>query len=248
VRQIGGGERFGDIVEAGERDVLSAGAQSGEGALHSRMANHSLQSFTDSRKDHSRFSSGFRAGSVGFTANCSQNFGSRIARDDRDGYNAAASGFDFLPADDLVIGPVPTFDQNVGKEPGNHITRGQSVENDDSVNAFERGEDFCTFPFVDNGTPFALQLPNACIAVHSDDQNVTQFPGLLEDADVSRVEEIKAAIGKNYAAAVAFLAAKPQNRFLESEHCGVQGISMPARTRAKMSLLESLVYHARWGC
>jgi hypothetical protein len=32
------------------------------------------------------------------------------------------------------------------------------------------------------------------------------------------MEEIKTAIGKNDAAAVAFLAAKPQNRIVESEH------------------------------
>jgi hypothetical protein len=148
----------------------------------------------------------------------------------------------------LVAGPITTLDQNVGKKPGNHFTRGQGVENDDAVNALERGEDFRAFPFGDDGTPFAFQLPNARIAVQSDDQNVTQFPRLLEYAYVSRVEKIKAAVGKNDAAGVAFLAAKPQNRFVESEHCGIQRISMPARTRVTMSPLKNLVYHARRGC
>jgi hypothetical protein len=212
------------------------------------MAYHSLQSFADSRKDHSRFSSGFRSGNVRSSANFLQNLRCRIAGDDRNGYNTAAGGFDFLPANDLVAGPVVTLDQNVGKEPGNHFTRGQSVENDDSIHAFERRKDFRAFPFGDDGTPFAFELPNARIAVQSDDQYVTQFPRLLEDADVSRVKEIKTAIGKNDAAGVAFLAAKPQNRFLESEHCGVQEISMWAQAQVKLPMLEKLVYHARWGC
>jgi hypothetical protein len=204
------------------------------------MAYHSLQPFTDSRKDHSRFSSGFRAGSVGSPANFLQNLGCRIAGDDRNGYNTAAGGFDFLPANDLVAGPVVTLDQNVGKEPGNHFTRGQSVENDDRIHAFESGEDFRAFVLADDGTPFAFELPDARIAVESDDQYVTQFPRQLEDADVSRVKEIKTAIGKNDAAGVAFPAAKPQNRFLESEHCGVQEISPRVQMQVTMPMLKKL--------
>jgi len=228
--------------------VVTAGAQSGEHALHSGMAYHSLQPFTDSRKDHSRCSSGFRSGNLRSPADFLQNLGCRIAGDDRNGYNTAAGGFDFLPANDLVAGPVVTLDQNVGKEPGNHFTRGQSVEDDDSINAFERGEDFRAFAFDDDGTPFALQLPYACIAVQSDDQSVTQFARQLEDANVPRMEEIKAAVCKNDPAAVAFLAAKPQNRFVESEHCGVQGISKREQLQVTVPMLKKLVYHARRSC
>jgi hypothetical protein len=59
------------------------------------------------------------------------------------------------------------------------------------------------------------------------------------------MQEIKAAIGENHSATVAFIAAKPQNRLLKSEYSRVQRISM--RTQERMSLLKNLVYHARWG-
>src|SRR5260370_40211167 len=52
VRQISRNESLGDVVQAGDRDMARAGAQSGECALHRRMAKDGLQSLADGRKYH----------------------------------------------------------------------------------------------------------------------------------------------------------------------------------------------------
>jgi hypothetical protein len=49
---------------------------------------------------------------------------------------------------------------------------------------------------------------------------------MLQAADMARVEQVEAAVGEDDAAAVAFLAAKPQNRFLNCQDCRIQKVSM----------------------
>jgi hypothetical protein len=59
------------------------------------------------------------------------------------------------------------------------------------------------------------------------------------------VQDIEATVGEHHAAAVAFLAAKPQNLLVQSENCRtVQRISMQAQRRMRTTLPEALVYHA----
>ena len=66
---------------------------------------------------------------------------------------------------------------------------------------------------------------------------------------MTKVKKIEAAVGEDDAAPVAFLAAKPQNRFVQSENSRVQRVSMQAKRRTAMTLPETVVYHAReWRC
>jgi hypothetical protein len=191
-----------------------------------------------------RNESGFRARGAHVFSDLSQDIRGRVTGHDWNGNNATAGGFDLLTANDLVVRPITTLHQDVGKEPGDQFARRQFVEYDDRIHTLQRRKDFRAFAFGEDGAPLALQLPYTCVAVESYDQRVTQFPSLLEAADVPRMKEIKAAIGENHSPTVAFLAAKPQNRLLKSECSRVQRISV--RTQARMSLLKILVYHARW--
>ena len=54
VRDVGGDEGFGYVVQAGERDVVAAGTQGGERRVHRGMAQDAFESFADGGKDHSR--------------------------------------------------------------------------------------------------------------------------------------------------------------------------------------------------
>ena len=54
VRQARRNKSFGDVVQTGDRNMAAACTQSGQGALHRRMAEQSLQSFADGRKYHAR--------------------------------------------------------------------------------------------------------------------------------------------------------------------------------------------------
>ena len=62
---------------------------------------------------------------------------------------------------------------------------------------------------------------------------------------MAEMQQVEAAICEDDAAAVAFAAAKPQNRFLKCQDCRVQRVSMQACTKTKMTPLKKLVYHAR---
>jgi hypothetical protein len=58
------------------------------------------------------------------------------------------------------------------------------------------------------------------------------------------MKQVKAAVGEDDAAAVAFVAAKPQNRFLQCKDCRIQRVSMQVQERFKVTSTENLVYHA----
>ena len=65
---------------------------------------------------------------------------------------------------------------------------------------------------------------------------------MLQAADVARMQQIKAAVGEHHAAAIAFPAAKPQNRLLQCED-GIQRVSVRALPE-QIVKPEVVVYHA----
>src|SRR5260370_33574566 len=60
-------------------------------------------------------------------ANFSQNGGWRIAGDNGNGDNAAASGFHFLAANDLVTGPIAALHPEIREQAGNHFARDRHI-------------------------------------------------------------------------------------------------------------------------
>ena len=172
--------------------------------------------------------SGFCARAARPLADFLKHCGGRVTGNDGNGNDAAAGSFNFFAADDLITGPIATFGENVREERGNHAARRGIVEDDDGIDALERGEDFRALALGQHGTARAFQLANAGITVESDDEHVAHGPREFEAANVAGVKQVEAAIGENDAElacagrAVAFLAAKPHNRFLKSEDCRIQ--------------------------
>jgi hypothetical protein len=60
---------------------------------------------------------------------------------------------------------------------------------------------------------------------------------------MSEMQQIKASIGEHHATAIAFPAAKPQNRLLQGKD-GIQRVSVPVQPD-QIVKPELLVYHAR---
>jgi hypothetical protein len=58
------------------------------------------------------------------------------------------------------------------------------------------------------------------------------------------MQQFKTPVGEHNAATVAFLAAKPQNRFLKRQYLWMQRNSMKARAITALAFNEKLVYHA----
>jgi hypothetical protein len=87
-------------------------------------------------------------------------------------------------------------------------------------------------------------MPDAGVTVDADDERVAEGSSVLEGFDVAWMQDIEAAICENDAASVAFLAAKLQNRFVQSQYRRMaQGISQQER-RGMTANGETLVYHA----
>jgi len=180
-------------------------------------------------------------------ADLSENRRSGVTRHNRDGNDAAACGFHFFAANNLIAGPVATFDQHIRKESPDDFAWGGLIKDHNRVDTFERGENFSSLAFRQDGTPGAFQLANAGVAVEADDERIAESASLLEAANVPGVQQIETAVGEDHTAAVAFLAAKPQNRLLESQNLQVQRNSMKAHAKIAPALDEKLVYHAPRG-
>ena len=142
--------------------------------------------------------------------------GCGVGIEDVDALDATACGFDFFAANDLVAGPVATFDKDIWKKCGDDRARSRFVEDEDRVDAFEAGEDFGALVLRDHGSARALEGANAAIAVDAHDEEIAEGTGGFEAADMSRMKKIEAAVGEDNFAAVAFLGSKPQNRLFQS--------------------------------
>jgi hypothetical protein len=210
------------------------------------VAEHSIQSFANGGKNHA-WASGFHARGTRALADLSEDGRGGVTRDYGNGYDAAAGGFYFFAADDLIAGPVAAFYKHIRKQAGDDFAWREIIENHDRVDAFQCGENFGALAFRQDWTPGAFQLADTGITVEADNERVPETAGLLETADVPGMQQIETTVGEDDAASVAFLAAKPQNRLLKSQNPLVQRDSMNARAKTALALDEKLVYHAPLG-
>src|SRR5258708_10008058 len=173
-----------------------------------------------------------------------QNGRCRVAGHDGNGEDAPDSSFHFFAANNLVTGPVATLHQDIGEQTGDHFAGRQIVEDHHGIHRFQGRENFRALAFRDNRAPFAFQLPHAGIAVQPNDQHISQCARQFQAANVPGMKQVKAAVGEYDAAAASLPTAKPQNRFLECQHCRIQRISMRAG-RNKVVSIKKVVYHAQ---
>src|SRR5229473_1598097 len=188
--------------------------------------------------------SGFRARGTRPFAYFLQNGRRGIAGHDGNGDDAPSGRFHFFAAHDAVAGPVATFNQHIREQTGDHFARRQIVEDHHGIHRFQGRENFRALAFRDNGASFAFQLPHAGVAVQPNDEHISQCARQFQAANVPGMKQVKAAVGEDDAAAVAFLAAKPQNRFLKCQDCLIQRVSIRAGQNRVISG-NKLVYHAR---
>jgi hypothetical protein len=188
--------------------------------------------------------SGFRARAARPFSNFLQDSGRRITRYDGDGDDSSTGGFHLFAAHDLVTGPIAAFHKNVRKQSRDDLTRRKIVKDNHRVHTLERREYFRALAFRDNRTAFAFQLPYAGVTIQPDDERVTQCARKLQAANVAGMQQVETAICENDAA-VAFLAAKPQNRLLKREDRRIQEVSIEALSKSRTMRMKSLVYHAQ---
>ena len=72
------------------------------------------------------------------------------------------------------------------------------IENANQVDGLHRGDDFRTFVLAEDRPIVTLQTPYRCIAVQRHDKDIAFPTGAVEQVDVTRMENVEAAVGKHY--------------------------------------------------
>jgi hypothetical protein len=179
--------------------------------------------------------SGIRARRARTFTNLANNVGTRLAGKKRNHNNTASRSFYFPSPHDLVGGPIPPFDKNIRQKSGNQFVGSEIVENDDGIHTFKGGQNFSALVLGDCGAAFPLELVHCSVAVDANNKDIAERPTFLQALQVPEVKNVKAAICEDDAAAIAFLAAKPQNRFLKCQGFRMQRISKQAQKRNRDS-------------
>jgi hypothetical protein len=111
--------------------------------------------------------------------------------------NPPATSLNRVAPNDLIRGPVGTFDEHVGLHEANDFGRRVLVKNDDGVDAFERSDDLCPLGLWCNRTVGALVSFDGDVGIQADDQQVAETARVLQVANVARMKEIEHAVGKH---------------------------------------------------
>ena len=85
----------------------------------------------------------------------------------------------------------------MGSESGDQFERCGFIEQDDIIDTPEAGENLCPFLFGEDGPLRAFQITDGPVTVYPYDQNISQGFSFLQIADMTYMEEVKTAIGKN---------------------------------------------------
>jgi proteasome lid subunit RPN8/RPN11 len=112
-------------------------------------------------------------------------------------YHQAAGGFHFLPAGDEV-GPIGALHQNIRKKRGDQFPRRLFIEQHHSVDRLQLAGHLSPFFFAKDGTRRPLHAPHGRIGVQPQHQKVAQGSCLFEQANVPAMQQIEAAVGKDY--------------------------------------------------
>src|SRR5688572_5080563 len=95
----------------------------------------------------------------------------RIALDERHSYDLAAARGDEVSSDNCALRPVGSFDQNVWLERCDHLVGSFLIEDDDCVDACQRGEHLRALLFgVDGAICSFLERSNGPIRVDTNNQ------------------------------------------------------------------------------
>lgn len=111
--------------------------------------------------------------------------------------DSSARSLDLFLADDPTGPPVAALDQNIGEKGGDDLLRGFPGEGRQIIDIFDGAEDFKTFLERKHGPRRPLDLSDRGVGIERHDQHVAQAFGFPEKFDVTAVDQVKAAVGKN---------------------------------------------------
>ncbi len=182
--EIGG---LGSGGEAGERDA--GGAIAGETVgefLESGVASERQKKIANRRGSHKRLAG----------EDLLNDGSGRVAGFEREGHDFSSGGFDLLAAGDEV-GPVGSFDEDVGEQFGDEIAGGVLVEEGDGIDGLKGGGEGGAVPFGDDGAIGTFEALDAGVGVEGENEHVAERTGVFEKADMAGMEDVITAVGED---------------------------------------------------
>jgi hypothetical protein len=102
------------------------------------------------------------------------------------------------------LGPVvATFDVNVRSHNGQESVGTLLGENDDGIDARQRGEDGGTLTLRDERSSRSLEFTDRAVSVEADDKEIAKLARALQVTDVTEMKEVEAAVRADNAATAA---------------------------------------------
>lgn len=105
---------------------------------------------------------------------------------------------------DLINRPVTALNQDVRHQFFNNALRGFLVKSCNKIDASKRTNDLAALLFRKNGAVIPLDRPYRTVTVQSHDQHIALISCSLQVAYVTRMQKIKAPVGKDGFLAFAF--------------------------------------------
>jgi len=110
----------------------------------------------------------------------------------------AAPRFNDVPSDNPVRAPVRPFHQDIGLDARNGLERRVLVEHEHRIYEVEREQDLRPFLGAIDWTVGTLVRADRSVGVHSHDQCVAEAARLPQVANVSRMQQVEHAVGKDH--------------------------------------------------
>src|SRR4029077_13508090 len=164
------------------------------------------------------------------------------SRHQRNRNHPASRGFYFFAAYNLVGRPIAAFHQHVRQQRRNTRTWRWLIKNPHPIHKLQRRQNFRAFALRNNRPASAFHFSYTAIAVHANYQRIAQTPRLFQRLNMSRMQQVKAAIGKHHTPPIAFRRAKLQNRFVQTKNLCAQFHTLFIGDW--LSARYSTVYHA----
>jgi len=95
---------------------------------------------------------------------------------------------------------IAALDVHVGPHNGQEPVGAFLREDDDGIDARQRGQHGGTLALGDERAPRALEFAHGAVSVEADDEQIAKSPGALQIADVPEVDQVETSIGGHDAA------------------------------------------------
>ncbi len=126
-----------------------------------------------------------------------------------------------LPFRHCLLCVVGTFAMEIRFESSEQFADIRLIEDRDEIDAGERGDDLRPFLFRLDWPVRAFDAADRPIRVQSDDEQIAVPLGILQVANVPRVQQIEAPVGESDCAAISLSGYNPAAQRLDAEYFGI---------------------------